>query len=66
MDDEQRIRENLGLKFAAAPPNASPVRVALPNGTQYTIAIDKSFDSVARRAVEYVRNRRQWRKLASA
>jgi hypothetical protein len=66
MNEEQRIRENLSLKFAAAPPNASPVLVASPNGTQYTIPIDANFDSVAGRAVEYVRNRRQWRKLASA
>lgn len=66
MDEEQRIRENLSLKFEAAPPDASPVLVALPNGTRYTIPIDANFDSVAGRAVEYVRNRRQWRKLVSA
>ncbi len=66
MDEEQRIRENLSLKFSPSPPNAPPVLVALPDGTNYTIPIDTNFDNVAGRAVEYVRNRRQWRKLASA
>lgn len=66
MDEEQRIRENLSLKFSPSPSNAPPVLVALPNGTKYTIPIDANFDNVAGRAVEYVRNRRQWRKLASA
>ncbi|HVN18391.1 MAG TPA: hypothetical protein VMU05_06445 [Dongiaceae bacterium] len=66
MEEDQRIRENQSLKFQPAPANAPPVNVALPNGTKYAIAIDANFDNVAGRAVEYVRNRRQWRKLASA
>ena len=66
MDNDDRTLETSRLKFSPAPPNASPVVVALPNGTRYTIPIDAAFDSVASRVVEYVRNRRQWRKLASA
>lgn len=66
MEEEQIIRANLSLKFAPSPPNAPPVLIVLPNGTTFTIPIDANFDNVAGRAVEYVRNRRQWRKLASA
>jgi hypothetical protein len=64
--DEIRVYENLSVKFSPAPSNAPPVRVCLPDGTVYLVAIDENFDSIAARTAERVRNRRQWRKLSSA
>lgn len=65
-ETQQILEENLSQDFKPAPADAAPVVVALPNGYRYSIPIDAKFDKAACRAVEYIRNRRQWRKLDSA
>jgi hypothetical protein len=64
--EETRVYDNLSVKFAPSPPNALPVNVCLPDGTKYPVTIDANFDGIAARAVERIRNRRQWRRLSSA
>ena len=64
--EETRVYDNLSVKFSPSPPNAPPVNVCLPDGTKYPITIDANFDGIAARAVERIRNRRQWRRLSSA
>jgi hypothetical protein len=53
-------------RFKPGPPNAPPVHIRLLTGQAYPVVIDANFDQFAAEAVDALRNRTQWRSVASA